>query len=138
MDKRETGDQDPAATSDPPFPAQIRPEIASLQTSGIAQLFALGPGRADLIALWVGEGDLPTPGFICEAAVRALGAGKTFYTDKRGIPELRAAIAECEISDRQEWRMPPICSPRFRFSSWFLATAHIAFEELQRSIRSKA
>ncbi len=83
MDKRETGDQDPAATSDPPFPAQIRPEIASLQTSGIAQLSALGPGRGGLIALWVGEGDLPTPGFICEAAVRALGAGKTFYTDKR-------------------------------------------------------
>ena len=47
-------------------------------------------GRA-LIPLWVGEGDLPTPAFICEAASRSLVAGETFYTYQRGIPELRQA-----------------------------------------------
>ena len=49
--------------------------------------------RAGLIPLWVGEGDLPTPAFICEAATRALAAGETFYTWQRGIPELREALA---------------------------------------------
>src|SRR5262249_24960394 len=46
------------------------------------------------IGLWVGEGDLPTPEFICDAASRALREGKTFYTQKRGIPELRQALID--------------------------------------------
>ena len=46
-----------------------------------------------MIPLWAGEGDLPTPSFICEAATRSLAAGETFYTWQRGIPELREALA---------------------------------------------
>ena len=46
-----------------------------------------------MIPLWAGEGDLPTPAFICEAATRALAAGETFYTWQRGIPALREALA---------------------------------------------
>jgi len=76
------------------FPAPLRPEIAELETSGIAQVFELGFGRDNLIPLWVGEGDLPTPGFICDAATRALAEGKTFYTRKLGIPRLCATIAD--------------------------------------------
>lgn len=76
----------------PPFPAPLRPEIEVLETSGIAQLFNLGVDRDDVIGLWFGEGDLPTPDFICDAAVTSLRAGNTFYTHKRGIPGLRAAI----------------------------------------------
>lgn len=75
------------------LPAPIRANIASLETSGIAKVFDFGFGRDDLIPLWVGEGDQPTPRFICDAASAALNAGKTFYTYKRGIPELRGAIA---------------------------------------------
>jgi aspartate/methionine/tyrosine aminotransferase len=75
------------------YPAPLRPEIEALETSGIAQLFNLGVRREGVIPLWFGEGDLPTPDFICEAAARSLLAGNTFYTHKRGIPELRAAIA---------------------------------------------
>ncbi len=75
------------------LPAPLRPEIASLETSRIQQVFDLGFGRKDLIALWVGEGDQPTPAFICDAASDAMKAGKTFYTHKHGIPELREAIA---------------------------------------------
>lgn len=76
------------------FPAPLRPEIEALETSGIAQVFELGFGRDDIIPLWVGEGDLPTPAFICDAATQAMAEGKTFYTHKRGIPELREAIAD--------------------------------------------
>jgi len=75
------------------LPAYLRPEIASLETSRIQQIFDLGLGRKDLIALWVGEGDRPTPGFICDAATAAMKAGHTYYTYKHGIPELREAIA---------------------------------------------
>src|SRR5690606_15355433 len=61
--------------------------------SGIVEVFNYGRGREGLIPLWVGEGDLPTPAFISEAATRALHAGETFYTYQRGIPELRQALA---------------------------------------------
>jgi aspartate/methionine/tyrosine aminotransferase len=70
----------------------LRPEIEALETSGISQLFALGVDRQGVIPLWFGEGDLPTPDFICATAVRSLTAGNTFYSHKRGIPALRAAI----------------------------------------------
>ena len=74
------------------FPAPLRPEIELLETSGIAQVFELGLGRDDIVRLWVGEGDLPTPDLIGEAAIQALREGKTFYNRKRGIIELCEAL----------------------------------------------
>lgn len=71
----------------------IRPQALSLPESGIVEVMNYGRGREGLIPLWAGEGDLPTPAFISEAATRSLAAGETFYTWQRGIPELRAAIA---------------------------------------------
>lgn len=71
----------------------IRPEAQEAPTSGIVDIFSYGRGRPGIIPLWVGEGDLPTPAFICEAASRSLAAGETFYTYQRGIPELRQALA---------------------------------------------
>jgi aspartate/methionine/tyrosine aminotransferase len=61
--------------------------------SGIVEVANYGRGREGLIPLFVGEGDTPTPSFICEAATRALAAGETFYTWQRGIPQLREALA---------------------------------------------
>src|SRR4051812_22431520 len=55
--------------------------------------FGTRHGRPEVIPLWYGEGDLPTPGFIGEAAAAALRDGHTFYTYKAGLPELRATIA---------------------------------------------
>ena len=48
-------------------------------------------GRDDVIPLWFGESDLPTPKFICDAAARALAAGDTFYQPNAGIAELRSS-----------------------------------------------
>ncbi|MTI42434.1 pyridoxal phosphate-dependent aminotransferase [Roseibium hamelinense] len=62
--------------------------------SGIVEVVNSARERADLIPLWVGEGDLPTPDFVCDAAIASMRAGETFYTYQRGIPELRTAIAE--------------------------------------------
>jgi aspartate/methionine/tyrosine aminotransferase len=71
----------------------IRPDIARLPESGIVEVVNAGRGKPDLIQLWVGEGDQPTPAFIGEAANRALTEGQTFYTWQRGIPPLREALA---------------------------------------------
>lgn len=72
----------------------LRPEASEAPESGIVEVFNYGRDRAGLIPLWVGEGDLPTPAFISEAAQAALSAGETFYTHQRGIPELRQALAD--------------------------------------------
>ena len=71
----------------------IRREITELEDSKIVDVWRHGFSRPDLIMLAVGEGDLPTPKFIADAAHQAMLAGETFYTYKRGIPELRQALA---------------------------------------------
>ncbi|WP_089176380.1 pyridoxal phosphate-dependent aminotransferase [Bosea sp. AS-1] len=71
----------------------LRPEAREAPESGIVEVMNYGRLREGLIPLWVGEGDLPTPAFIREAAARSLAAGETFYTWQRGIPELREALA---------------------------------------------
>ena len=75
-------------TDDPRFSSTM----LTLAESEIAQVWKLGFEVPDVVGLWVGEGDLPTPGFISNAAAQALRDGHTFYTHKSGIPELRAAI----------------------------------------------
>jgi aspartate/methionine/tyrosine aminotransferase len=73
---------------------RLRETIAALPGSRIAEISALGFGDPDVVPLWYGEGDLPTPDFIGEAASAALRRGETFYTYKAGIPELRETIAQ--------------------------------------------
>jgi aspartate/methionine/tyrosine aminotransferase len=73
--------------------ASLRPEASGAPASGIVELSKYARSAGDVIQLWVGEGDMPTPSFIYEAATRSLAAGETTYTWQRGIPELRQAIA---------------------------------------------
>ena len=51
----------------------------------------------DIIHMEVGEPDFPTPEPIAAAAVDAIKAGKTLYTQALGLPELREAIARFYI-----------------------------------------
>lgn len=71
----------------------ISPQAAAAPASGIAAVMKHGFGRSDVVPLWVGEGDLPTPALICRAAAAALERGETFYVPQPGIPELRQALA---------------------------------------------
>ena len=73
--------------------ARIRPEISAIETSGIVEVFDYGRNVQGLIPLWVGEGDLPTPAFIGEAAKASIDRGETFYTYQAGVPPLREAIS---------------------------------------------
>ncbi len=79
------------ATSD--FISALRPTARTLPESGISKVFNYGRYKEGLIPLWAGEGDLPTPKFICDVAAKSMAAGETFYTAQRGIPELRNSLA---------------------------------------------
>lgn len=70
----------------------FRPELEALEQNGITKLAFPRMDDPDVIPLWFGEGDMATPAFIREAAMRALDEGDTFYTHTRGRPELRTAI----------------------------------------------
>lgn len=71
----------------------LRAEARAAPESGIVAVVNHGRLREGLIPLWAGEGDLPTPAFISDAAARGLAGGETFYTWQRGIPDLRQALA---------------------------------------------
>jgi aspartate/methionine/tyrosine aminotransferase len=77
-------------------PAGVRPTIERLDDSLIMEVSRLGFGDPDIIPLWYGEGDRPTPTFICDAAAASLARGETFYTHQLGLPSLRAALAGYE------------------------------------------
>jgi len=71
-----------------------RPSVQALQPSLIRKLSNSAIGRTDVIPLWFGEPDKPTPQFIRQAAKDALDEGQTFYQPNLGIIELRGALAE--------------------------------------------
>ncbi|MCW3475077.1 pyridoxal phosphate-dependent aminotransferase [Limobrevibacterium gyesilva] len=70
----------------------IRHDIEVLEDSPIVDVWRMGYGKSEVIGMFAGEPDVPTPDFICQAASRALSEGKTFYTPNRGIPALREAL----------------------------------------------
>ncbi len=74
-------------------PSGARAHADALRASQIREVANAGMGLQDVIALWYGEPDLPTPDFICQAASEALSRGETFYTENLGIPQLRETLA---------------------------------------------
>jgi aspartate aminotransferase len=71
---------------------EVIPESATIQISDLAaQLKREGK---DIISFGLGEPDFRTPERIIEAAKLSLNRGETHYTQSKGIPELREAIAE--------------------------------------------
>ncbi len=79
------------------FIDHISPLARQAPESGIVAVVNHGRQKENLIPLWVGEGDLPTPEFITRPTIRSLEAGNTFYTWQRGIPPLREALADYHI-----------------------------------------
>jgi len=73
--------------------AQRMKSLAPSSTLAVqARARALRARGVDVISFGAGEPDFDTPARIKVAAVRALEAGHTKYTEVGGIPELRAAV----------------------------------------------
>lgn len=77
-----------------PALASVRDAVRRLPGSKIREIADLGMGEDGVIALWFGESDTPTPGFIRDAAAQALAEGDTFYQPNLGIEPLRGALAD--------------------------------------------
>ena len=69
--------------------ARVKPSATIAVTDKARALKAAG---RNVIGLGAGEPDFDTPANIKLAAIHAIEAGKTKYTDVGGIPELKEAI----------------------------------------------
>jgi aspartate aminotransferase len=72
----------------------LRMDIISIPGSRIIEISRVAFETPDVDLLCFGESDLPSPASAHAAAVAALDAGDTRYSDVRGLPELRSALAE--------------------------------------------
>ncbi len=70
---------------------RIQPSATLAMTSRVLDLKRAG---IDVIGLGAGEPDFDTPDFVKDAAIAAIRAGKTKYTNVDGTPELKQAIAD--------------------------------------------
>jgi len=68
--------------------------VENVPHSRIRELAEIAMSMDGVLRLYFGESNLPTPGYIKRAAIRALEDGYTFYTENAGLPTLRRAIAE--------------------------------------------
>jgi aspartate/methionine/tyrosine aminotransferase len=114
----------PTETTLPTLLDALRPTVQNLPESGIVRVFNHGRDKPGLIPLWAGEGDLPTPPFIAEAAARSLAKGETFYTANRGIPELRRALADFHTRIYGQ----PFASDRFFVTGGGMQAIQLAFQ----------
>jgi aspartate aminotransferase len=72
---------------------KARATVGSLASSRIREIANAGFGKPDVLRMWFGESDQPTPAFIRDAAIRALTEGKTFYSHNQGVAELRETLS---------------------------------------------
>jgi aspartate/methionine/tyrosine aminotransferase len=75
------------------IPERIRSIEPFLAMEVLERAYQMERAGAKVIHLEIGEPDFPAPPEAVEACRAALAAGATRYTDSRGLPELRAAIA---------------------------------------------
>ncbi|WP_341895570.1 pyridoxal phosphate-dependent aminotransferase [Ferrovibrio terrae] len=74
--------------------ARICQSILDLPGSRIRVVTRASADIPDIIKLWFGEGDEPTPEFVRKGAIAALDKGETFYAANRGIAPLLQAISD--------------------------------------------
>lgn len=86
----------------------MRMDFVSIPGSRILEIALVAFATPDVDFLCFGESDQPSPAAAHTAAIAALDAGFTRYADVRGLPELRAALADyltelhaCPISEQR-------------------------------------
>lgn len=73
---------------------KFRPVLHALTANPGADLIQYARQKKNIITLGQGEGDAPTPDFICDAAAKAMKDGYTFYGPVLGREELRQSISD--------------------------------------------
>lgn len=76
------------------WPLVPRNAVAGLSASKIREIANAGFGRTDLLKFWFGESNHPTPGYIKQAAIEAIGRDEVFYTHNNGREDFRVALAD--------------------------------------------
>ena len=74
--------------------SKLSDRAKKIKPSGIRKFFDLANEREGVISLGVGEPDFATPWAIREAAIYSIEKGRTFYTNNRGLLELRHEICK--------------------------------------------
>ncbi len=75
------------------MPERLSRVVRRVPPSKIREMFAAAQGYDNVISLGIGEPDFTTPEPVIRAALEDARAGHTHYTDSRGDPELRRALA---------------------------------------------
>ncbi|WP_110707611.1 pyridoxal phosphate-dependent aminotransferase [Salinicola sp. CR57] len=83
--------------------------VQAMPDNQIVAVADLARHDASVVRLWIGEGDLPTPEYIKQAAMDALTDDDTRYSYSQGLPELRQALADYH---RRHWQVD-VSSDRF-------------------------
>src|ERR1700692_2634446 len=73
--------------------ASIAPSAACVPYSRIRELAEMAMTMDNVLKLYFGESNIPTPEFIKRAAHKAMADGFTYYTENAGLPSLRRALA---------------------------------------------
>jgi len=74
--------------------ANVASSAVKIPSSRIRELADIAMQMDDVLRLYFGESNIPTPEFIKRAAYKALEEGYTFYTENAGLPSLRRNLAE--------------------------------------------
>src|ERR1700681_1758248 len=77
----------------PLLTASVAPSAARVPYSRIRELAEMAMSMDNVLKLYFGESNIPTPEFIKRAAQKAMSDGFTFYTENAGLPSLRRAVA---------------------------------------------
>jgi hypothetical protein len=72
----------------------VASSVENVPHSRIRELAEIAMPMEGVLRLYFGESNLPTPDYIRQAALAAMQAGYTFYTENAGLPSLRRAVAD--------------------------------------------
>src|ERR1039457_2957797 len=104
-------------------------DLVRIPGSRIFEIAKLAFATPDVDFLCFGESDQPSPQVAHAAAVAALDAGQTKYIDVRGLPALRAALADYLTALHAR----PVTESRVQISASGMAAVSVALAAIVRA-----
>jgi aspartate/methionine/tyrosine aminotransferase len=104
-------------------------DIARIPGSRIFEIAKLAFATPGVDFLCFGESDQPSPRVAHAAAIAALDAGQTKYIDVRGLPELRAALADYLTALHAR----PVAESRVQITASGMAAVSVALAAIVRA-----